>query len=182
MGTKEDRINTYIILGMHRSATSFIGKALKDQGVNMGEKLLGPSKGNLQGHFENRRFLELNKKILKEAGGSWDNPPPEGAIIKAGRKFQNEIKEIVRQEQRKLWGWKDPRTTLTIRLYMPYLENPYFIVCFRNPYEVAKSLQKRNGFSLEKGLALATIYNERLLNFLTDFCLRRNHGVNNDMD
>jgi hypothetical protein len=177
MGAKASSIkNTYIILGMHRSATSFIAKALKDQGVNIGERLLGPSKGNFQGHFENVRFLELNRKILKKAGGNWDNPPSEEAIIKAGNELQGEIKRLVEQERGGLWGWKDPRTTLTIRLYMPYLENPYFIVCFRNPYEVAKSLQKRNGFSLEKGLALAITYNERLLSFLTDFYL--NGGFN----
>ena len=67
------------------------------------------------------------------------------------------------------YGWKDPRTTLTIRLYLPYLENPHFISCFREPDEVAKSLVAVGGFTLESAKKLTKIYNQRLLKFLTEF-------------
>ena len=35
-----------------------------------------------------------------------------------------------------------------------------------NPKDVAESLRKRNGMSIDKGLKLAGIYNSRLLSFL----------------
>ncbi len=157
---------TFIVLGMHRSATSLVAGGLKRMGVNMGNKLLGADESNLFGHFEDKKFMELNKKILRKAGGSWDNPPAEANIIKAGKELLKEIKELTNKIG--LWGWKDPRTTLTIKCYLPYLENPHFICCFREPSEVAKSLRIREGWSINKGIELTREYNKRLLQFLEE--------------
>jgi len=66
----------------------------------------------------------------------------------------------------KNWGWKDPRTTLTIEAYLPYLIKPHFYACFRDPKDVAKSLEIRNNFPISKGIELAKIYNKRLFEFL----------------
>ena len=55
------------------------------------------------------------------------------------------------------------------RLYLPYLENPHFICCFREPMEVAKSLKRRNDMPIKKGLKLAKVYNSRLLKFINDW-------------
>jgi hypothetical protein len=69
---------------------------------------------------------------------------------------------------RDIWGWKDPRTSLTIKLYMPYLDNPYFIVCYRKNIEIAKSLKKRNYFEINKGLDLTNIYTNRIEDFFKE--------------
>lgn len=161
-------MKTFIVLGMHRSATSLAAKGLHDAGVHMGEDLLGADVSNPNGHFENRRFVELNDAILCKSRGSWQDPPPEADILAAGRMLAGRIKQTVDMEGagHELWGWKDPRTTLTIGCYWEYLQNPHLIVCFRNPVEVAVSLQKRDGFALAKGMGLANEYNKRLLNFL----------------
>lgn len=158
----------FIILGMHRSATSLAAKGLHDAGVHMGEDLLGAMPSNDYGHFENRRFVELNDAILDRAGGSWANPPLEEKIINAGRQLSERIKQTIANESagHELWGWKDPRTTLTIGCYWQHLENPHLVICFRNPVQVAVSLQKRDGFPLAKGMALANEYNKRLMDFL----------------
>lgn len=121
---KKTTTKTFVILGMHRSATSLIAGALNNFGVNMGEKLLG---------------------------GRGDP----------------KIKSLI-ERKKGLWGWKDPRTTLTIKLYLPYLKNPHFICCFREPIEVAKSLYRRQKMPIKKGLKLAKIYNKRLLKFLRE--------------
>lgn len=157
---------TFIVLGMHRSATSLVAGGLKKMDINMGKKLLGADKSNPFGHFEDRVFMKLNTKILEQAGGSWDNPPSETNIIEAGKELSGEIRELTNKQG--LWGWKDPRTTLTIKCYLPYLENPHFICCFRKPLEVAKSLQKREGWSIDKGIELTKEYNKRLLRFLEE--------------
>ncbi|MBA7709205.1 hypothetical protein ES703_118117 [subsurface metagenome] len=104
---------------MHGSATSLIAGGLHKFGVNMGKELLGGAGSKIKTpHFENMDFLRLNGRILKTAGGSWDNPPPEKKILALKKRFEPEIKKLVR-EKSGLWGWKDSRTTLTIKLYLP---------------------------------------------------------------
>lgn len=165
-------MKTFVVLGMHRSATSLVAGGLKKFGIDMGGNLYMGNPSNPKGHWENRGFLGLNKKILRQAGGGWANPPSREKILALKNKFAPEINRLVKHSEAPLWGWKDPRTTLTIELYLPYLKNPHFICCFRNPLEVAKSLQLRNRFPIEKGLKLARIYNERLLEFISRFILR----------
>jgi len=158
----------FVVLGMHRSATSLVSKAL------LNEIYMGPTPGG--NVFESRPFGVLNRAILRRAGGSWHDPPPEQAILNQYDHFRERIIETIESDRgaRELWGWKDPRTTLTIRLYLPHLENPHFISIFRNPLEVAKSLQRRDGFPIERGIRIANIYNTRLINFLScselDYC------------
>lgn len=161
-------MKTFIVLGMHRSATSLAAKGLHESGVWMGEDLIGVTPSNPYGHYENRRFVQLNCDILQKAGGSWDRPPSKEKIISAGKALSDRIKQTIEMESsgHKLWGWKDPRNTLTIDCYWPHLQGAHLIVCFRNPVEVAASLSKRDGFSLAKGLGLANEYNKRLMEFL----------------
>ena len=163
----------YIILGMHRSATSFLAKCLKLGGVNIGKNLLGAGRGNPEGHFENLDFLNLNDEILFGAGGSWKNPPSEEAIHKSAERLKEKIKETIKRNKSELWGWKDPRTALTIQEYLPYLDDEvYLISIFRNPRKVAESLNRRDGMPIEQGIKLAQEYNRRIIKQLTNFYLK----------
>ena len=163
----KDQSKAVIVLGMHRSGTSMVAGVLSKLGVNMGQTLVGKSWSNPLGHFEDRDFVELNNRILEAAGGSWSAPPTEGAIRDQERSFTEDIKDIIGKKESNIWGWKDPRTCLTIALYLPYLTNPYFIVCHRNYHAIAESLRRRNGMKIEKGVKLAEIYEERIESF---FC------------
>jgi hypothetical protein len=171
-------MKTFVVLGMHRSATSLVAKSLNSV-IFMGNNLYGANKTNPFGHYEEQMFLNMNTKILKLAGGSWDFPPPENEILRVGQILCDEIRAIVekmnllaeekfakRSYKEPLWGWKDPRTTLTIRCYLPYLQNPHYIVCFRNPEEIAKSLNAV--LTYEYSLKLVKEYNKRLLKFLNE--------------
>lgn len=162
---KSSATKTIIILGMHRSGTSMVAGVLNILGVNMGKNLIGPDWSNPLGHFENIEFVRLNDEILKEAGGSWDNPPKREEILTQKGKFSLQIKNLIEKEKSEIWGWKDPRTSLTIELYLPYLENPYFIVCYRDSEKIAHSLEKRNKMKIEKGMKLSEVYNSRIKNF-----------------
>ena len=162
------------MLGMHRSATSMIARALHKSGeVDMGEDLLLELPDNPRGHYENRRFLDLNIRILESAGGSWRSPPSKDKILRQKDKFDDEIKNVIESEVSKAkkkglgsWGFKDPRTVLTIDLYLPHLPSPQFIICYRNPEDIAKSLNKRDNISIRKGIKLAKVYNSRLKDFI----------------
>lgn len=163
-------MKTFIVLGMHRSATSLVGKGLAENGVHVGDKLMPANGGNRYGYWEDVDFVRINNKILGWAGGSWKSPPEEKAILEYNKKFPNEIKRLIeRKEREPMWGWKDPRTTLTIKLFMPYLKNPHFIVCFREPKEVAASLIRTEKVPIARGIKLAQTYNERLLNFMKEW-------------
>lgn len=163
-------MKTIIVLGMHRSCTSLVAKGLHKSGdCFMGRHLLGALHGNKEGHFEDLAFITMNDLILKTAGGAWDDPPDERRIIHAGVALKSEIELLIRtSEKAPVWGWKDPRTTLTIRCYMPYLDNPVFVSCFRKPGDAALSLTQRDGTDFKRNLMLANEYNRRLIKFLAE--------------
>ncbi len=165
------QIKTVVILGMHRSGTSMTAGILTKLGVDMGKKLLGKSAGNPKGHFEDKDFIELNKKILRIAGGDWKEPPYNKMILMQKDKFRKQINSMIRMKESALWGWKDPRTSLTIELYLSYLKNPYFIVCHRNPLAIGNSLDRRKNqsISVQSGIKLTKVYEERINNFFKKF-------------
>ena len=159
-----------VILGMHRSGTSMVSGVLDRLGVNMGEDLPGRQISNPLGHFEDGDILALNESILGSAGGSWDRPPEGELLDRSGKDFEEEIRRVIsgRQlaNQDQLWGWKDPRTSLTINLYLPYLQNPHFIWCQRDEEAIADSLWQRNQFPQEKSMELTNHYQQQISKFI----------------
>src|SRR5262249_29425731 len=61
------------------------------------------------------------------------------------------------------WGWKDPRSSLTLPFWRSVLPDLKVVTCVRNPLDVASSLHHRGFSSYSFGLALWRTYNERLL-------------------
>lgn len=161
-----DTSKIIVVLGMHKSGTSLIAGILYRFGINIGERLVGNNWSNPLGHYEDLDFLDLNNRILHEAGGNWMNPPSKLSILSQNNKFKREIRTIINNKNKnKIWGWKDPRTSLTIELIVPYLTNPHFIVCNRNVNSIAESLCRRNNISLYRGRRLTEIYYNRIDDF-----------------
>lgn len=161
-------IRTFIVLGMHRSSTSAIAKGMASQNIHMGED---PDHAHFQ-HYqilaEDPDFTRMNNRIMYACGSyEWYKPPPVEKVREVGKEMFDELRDFIKSKERApFWGWKDPRTCLTIDAWLPHLTDPHFIVCIRNPLGVAKSLRKRNGFSIEQGIELAKTYNQRILYFL----------------
>ena len=166
-----------VVLGMHRSGTSLISGLLNKMGVNMGKRLLSPSVENPKGYFEDLDFFDLNSKILKEAGGDWNLPPNKEVLLKVMEKNKNKFEDIINRKNKngKLWGWKDPRTVLTIDGYTNFLsiKKTKFIIVFRNPLTIAHSLnkKKKKKFRLNviDGLELSNFYNHELVSFIKKY-------------
>jgi hypothetical protein len=158
-----------IVLGMHRSGTSMIGGVLSHLGVNLGEDLPGKQISNPLGHFEDGDFLALNQTILENAGGYWDQPPEKKNIELLHDKFKEPIQALVSDRKwasgEEIWGWKDPRTSLTIELFIPYLDNPHFIICRRDPSEIITSLWQRNRMTEDEARQLVDTYYQRIDDF-----------------
>jgi len=92
-------MKTYIVFGMHRSGTSFLAHALKDQGVNIGKEITGPGVGNLVGYFENVDFLHFNDLLLTEAGGNWAAVPDEKGIIESAKRHKEEFRKLITENK-----------------------------------------------------------------------------------
>ncbi len=153
-----------IVLGMHRSGTSMIAGVLQKLGVNMGRDCIGASVNNPFGHFEDIDLIALNQKILSAVDADWKHPPLREAIYSLKDKFNQPIKQVFNQNRDRLRGWKDPRTSITIELLLPYLNNPYFVVCRRSKQAVKGSLQERSLIEFDGG-QLWQEYNQRIDNF-----------------
>jgi hypothetical protein len=154
----------FLILGLHRSGTSATAGTLFQLGINMGEKMLGAIHGNPKGHYENYDYLMLNEEILRRVGGSWDNPPSREKINP--QIFPREIIEsFVSYAMKPVWGLKDPRTLLTLGLWMPYLEevsNITFIFVHRPFQSSVLSLASRDGMTPENATAILQPYQNNL--------------------
>lgn len=162
----------FIVLGMHRSATSMIAKALYDQDhIDFRCPPQKPCKDEPFGHFEHHPIVGLNQKILRAAGGCWHRPPARKKIMAVAKQFRGQIQDVLKEthDNAELWGWKDPRMSLTCELYLPFIEKPHLIAIVREPEEVARSLQKRNKFPLQKGRNLTAVYNQRIADLIQRF-------------
>jgi hypothetical protein len=157
------------IAGVHRSGTSLIARALSGCGLYLGDDndLMPPAVGNDEGHWENLKFVEINDEILNEFGAGWDSPtdlPPNwhhDARLEAMRRKAVRLTDgFVGFEH---WGWKDPRTSLTLPFWTSLLPRLQVVICVRNPLEVAHSLYARNGLSYALSLRLWHAYNDAIL-------------------
>lgn len=156
-----------VVLGMHRSGTSCLARILHAAGVDLGQNLMTDSEpGNLLGHWECTEMVQINDRILEQSGGSWDRIPSE---LRVDEQSEAAIQQLVNRFRiSPVHGWKDPRTTVTFSAWKPRLEDYRIMGCVRNPLAVARSLEVREGWSLERGLDLWCEYNERLLQHIAE--------------
>ncbi len=156
------------VLGMHRSGTSLVTGLLRHAGLELGSNLLMHAKDNPKGHFEDRKFININNDILKSCGGSW-RAPPKLQRIKFDVNTSKRVVDFLRGWKVGKVGLKDPRTCLTFHLWVVairYLQEDTKIkaVIVQRPHEqIAHSLQKRNGFTIQQGLKLTWLYNKALI-------------------
>jgi hypothetical protein len=155
------------IAGMHRSGTSMVTKLLHESGLYLGPEsdLIPPGPGNPEGFWENRRFVQVNSRILKVLRGAWDYPPPipedwnSESLASLRGKAESVLADFAGREP---WGWKDPRNCLTLPFWQQVVDSAKVVLVVRNPLETAESLRKRNGFSYALGLALWHTYYQRV--------------------
>ncbi|MDI1298761.1 hypothetical protein, partial [Methylotenera sp.] len=149
-----------VVLGMHRSGTSVITRALNVLGVELGDKLLPPVVGdNDKGYFEDADINILNIEILQSLGLDWHSLTPISSVdvnqLKEKGYFLRAI-DLLRNKTSNsdLFGIKDPRVTKLLPFWQAVFKQSSFDVSYlmviRNPLSVAKSLSKRSNFSHER--------------------------------
>lgn len=136
----------FIIIGMHRSGTSFLAKVLERSGIFMGV-VKDPN-------FEAMHFLSVNQQVLWAAQLDWHKPGVPNkdhwthftAEVLYREHFRlngrwARFKQWLRRED---WGWKDPRNTFTLDMWLHLFPEAKVIHMHRNTDAVVQSLQKRN--------------------------------------
>jgi len=145
-----------------------VTRLLHGCGLYLGPKdaLMPPQADNPDGFWEHLGFVALNDELLEALGGAWDLPP------KSNENLSDERLDPLRMKARlliesfhstQIWGWKDPRNSLTLPFWEDLLPGLKTLIIVRNPLEVAYSMRKRNGTSYAFGLRLWEIYNRRLI-------------------
>ena len=159
-----------LVLGMHRSGTSAATRLVNVLGPATcapGDMVRGP--WNPSGHFESRSLMHLNNALLTQMGRTWWYPPPDAEHYDAVAARITTTRAPARRAFRRVhrsvpWVWKDPRTSVLLPFWRTALgPRLVAVVVFRNPLEVAVSLQRRHAVPVAFGVALWERYNRLLL-------------------
>ena len=157
-----------IVVGMHRSGTSALAGMLHMNGVVMGEYNTfypDPSPENPKGFYENFMFRKINDMLLKTRAykvKSFSLDISQTQYLENARIKTRMRKVIVAYNKKyEIWGFKDPRTCLTIRTWFDVFnnsDNVKVINIVRDINEIAVSMIKRGdqgGLRKFKKLAVA---------------------------
>ena len=146
-----------ILIGMHRSGTSLLSQLLGLCGVHMGR--------DLDNNFESAHMRGLNKHSFRAVNADWNAPEPVIGAMQSPD-FVTVEKAYYRQHMLKglggalywgrdhwfalqrgtelpAWGWKDPRTSVTLSAWLGLFPDAQVVHIIRNGIDVAISLHRR---------------------------------------
>jgi len=159
-----------LVLGAHRSGTSALVRVLGELGLFTGAR----RDPNDEAWF----FLGLNDWLLRQCGGRWDHPEPIRDLIAhadARALAVDYLRLSVASRPRccgflglgrtlrtpggvpalrEPWGFKDPRTTFTLPLWLEVFPTAKVLHIHRHGVDVAASLRARQRRNLERSRRL----------------------------
>jgi hypothetical protein len=152
-----------VVLGMHRSGTSSLAGALVRLGGAAPTHLMDPAPGNARGFYESPVIMALNDDVLSAADSHWADlrrlsrsridAPTEKAL--RARALSALAAEYGTSGPPVL---KDPRLCRLMDFSAPVFEEAAWstrvVIPIRSPFEVALSLQRRDGLPLSVGCLL----------------------------
>jgi len=152
-----------LALGMPRSGTSLLVRTLETLGLWAGgdDDFNPPTEHDPEGHREHRLVWGLNESALAWIDRAWDRPTDiDWSRLAEARRADvlGAIDFAVKTlDEHPDWVTKDPRLCLTLPLWREVIE-PACIVVHRNPLEVARSLQSRDGLPIAAGIEMWEAY------------------------
>ena len=166
---KADSRQILFVLGMHRSGTSALCAALQACGASFGADLLEPMGGvNEEGFWEDVDVVAVNERLLEAAGARWYSATARALEVDWLSIDFDPERERAREILRRGFGdgpleaVKDPRLCLTLPFWTALCEelaiDTAFCAINRAPLEVARSLERRDGFPVGYGLRLYELY------------------------
>lgn len=169
----------FIIIGMHRSGTSLVTKLLQACGLFIGTEL--------DENNESVFFQKINANTLAAAGADgWTVDlfieklrNPFFAFAQTNRmrkelskglfsvyfKSDSSFEHAPYSQHHYRWGWKDPRNSFTLPLWLNLFPKAKIIHVVRNGLDVAISLHKRDKSDLNSCFSLWTKYVNQCLSY-----------------
>lgn len=156
-----------IFIGMHRSGTSLLGGLLAQLGLFVGFR----KDENNEALF----FQRINDWLLRQSGATWDRPLGIQDLwaAEAGLPWTETYIKNVLSSPRVIeylglrrylaggidalnapWGWKDPRSTFTLPMWLRIFPQAKVICIERHGVDVAESLRARNLWAFERRVSL----------------------------
>lgn len=152
------------VLGMHRSGTSAVTRALNLMGVTLPGELMLNTQHNASGHWEALEAVRIHDTLFAANDYTWDDPflPFDicGRNSDATTHALRDIAAFIGTElpENRVSAIKDPRICHTLPLWIQALTDAHITACaiimVRNPLEVAASLTARDGMPQRVGLQL----------------------------
>ena len=163
-----------IVLGMHRSGTSLVSKALSTMGFEHGDNLMSPQPHNPKGFFEDLDLVDFNEMLLKRLGSSWDSYGIDCKEIMVDLELRKIAKELIQNKLKPFENLvlKDPRVSSLIEFWVSVLsEIPslkvYYVNIIRNPNSVVASLLKRDGRDTDYWMDNWYITNKKIVQYVS---------------
>ena len=163
-----------LVLGMHRSGTSVVSRALKALGVYLGDSLLGPQPDNPKGYWENAETLAINEQVMAALDRPWWSSRPIAPEAWESRDLEA-LKERAASRLvdlfggQRLWGFKDPRTIRVFPFWRDVLSrlepSLSIVLVIRPPQSAISSLVAREGMPVAEAEELWLAY---MLSWLPD--------------
>lgn len=155
----------FVVLGMARTGTSAISRALKVFGVDLGDALTkSQEEWNPTGFWEDRDIVYgINGKIFSRLDfapyGMLTIPPADLGWNKIPDIYEEAAAVLEKRFQHaEIFGFKDPSTIKVLpfwrNVFSKMKVEDYYIIALRNPLAAARSYQKLTGCELELGLLL----------------------------
>lgn len=149
------------IAGMHRSGTSALAGTLSLLGAQA-PKTLFSDHWNPKGHFESMPIIEVSNSVLESTGlevEGWGGLPQNWLSPELEVGFADRFAQAITAEfTQDMIVVKDPRFCRFPRLIAQGVSiagwQPLFILIYRNPFEVAMSMKRRNGLPIEHNLLI----------------------------
>ena len=149
-----------IIIGMHRSGTSMLTRLIENIGYEIGK--------HRDQNDESMHFWRLNEWVFRQVNATWDNPYNFQYLDELTKmrllvvlrmhlkgvlaaKYSGLVKSFFLDltEYTGKWSWKDPKNTFTLELWQEIFPKAKIIHIYRNPIDVARSLQARAESKIE---------------------------------
>lgn len=149
-----------VVLGMHRSGTSSFTRILNLAGAWFGPEgsEIEANPENPRGFWERRDVRAMCDGLLGVAGHDWwdlagfdPNELPDDEVAPLLLEWRRIVEEA---DSHGTWVVKEPRFCVLLPLLVPALSDPVFVHVTREPVEVARSIEARDGIDVSAGIAL----------------------------
>lgn len=152
-----------VILGMHRSGTSALTRALSVIQTTLSSDTITTTNNNPKGYWEDKVVVGINERLISALESRWCDLftiEPSAIVHFTEGEIFNQAVQLVRSKlsAAAAWGVKDPRMCRLLPFWIKVFEHvgceATYIHAIRNPINVAASLYARDALALSHSYLL----------------------------